>query len=252
MTSRHVRLLSMCARTCAAVALLVARARRGSQPEPGTVLDEAKAAGVGPEKLTAAADDYVHDIDGGIALSPAEIRGRNTWIIWTGGNDRFWDIISTTSFGAVDFLKTISSYPYEPRDKYPYHYDHDSRWKYLGLVSEPCYKKATGPDPKHFGLWLDQRDPSCPPDPFADEQKYPRVKTGARGKTFSDGKRAARRLLLRRTDRRRRPSTLPESGVDEAAEKAWDATKFYADPTYHLRKRVIKPYRVGMSCGSVT
>jgi hypothetical protein len=34
------------------------------------------------------------------------VMGRNMWLVWTGGNDRFWDTISATSFGTLDFLKT--------------------------------------------------------------------------------------------------------------------------------------------------
>ena len=49
------------------------------------------------------------------------------------------------------------------------HYGRDNRWAYLGLVNEPCFTKATGPDPNRYGLWLDVRDPTCPPDPFANE-----------------------------------------------------------------------------------
>ena len=30
-------------------------------------------------------------MDGGVALTPDEIKGRNMWLVWTGGNDRFWD-----------------------------------------------------------------------------------------------------------------------------------------------------------------
>ena len=33
------------------------------------------------------------------------------WIVWTGGNDRFWDLMTNTTFGAFDLLKTISSHP---------------------------------------------------------------------------------------------------------------------------------------------
>ena len=33
------------------------------------------------------------------------------WLVWTGGNDRFWDMISVNSVGNLDFLKTVSSYP---------------------------------------------------------------------------------------------------------------------------------------------
>ena len=102
------------------------------------------------------------------------------WIVWTGGNDRLWDVLSRESFGSLDFLKTVSSHPTLP-------YSRDTRWTYLGLVNEPCFTKATGPDPNRYGLWLDVRDPKCKPDPFENEEKYKGVQVGARGKTVPVG-----------------------------------------------------------------
>ena len=109
--------------------------------------------------MPAADEDYFHEMDGGLALTREEIQGRNMWLVWTGGNDRFWDGISATSFGTLDFLKTVSSHP-SIQD-----YSRDNRFRYLGLVNEPCFTKATGPDPSRYGLWLDSRDPKCEPDP---------------------------------------------------------------------------------------
>ena len=63
-------------------------------PQPGHVQDEALQAGRQASSFPAADDDYFHDMDDGIKLTPDEIKGRNTWIVWTGGNDRFWDKIS--------------------------------------------------------------------------------------------------------------------------------------------------------------
>src|SRR5215208_3266822 len=73
-------------------------AHRG--PQPGTVLDEARQANRPATSFTAADEDYFHDMDGGLPLTPAEVNGRNTWVVWTGGNDRFWDKIGITSLGA--------------------------------------------------------------------------------------------------------------------------------------------------------
>ena len=141
-----------------------------SEPgRPGTVLDEARQAGRTPESFAAADEDYFRDMDGGVRLTPEEVRGRNTWIVWTGGNDRFWDTYLATSFGALDLLKTLSSHP-------ALKFSRDNRWDYLGLVNEPCFEKATGPDPQRFGLWLDKRRADCPPDPFENEEKYPGVR----------------------------------------------------------------------------
>src|SRR6184192_553492 len=80
-------------------------------PQPGTVLDEARAANRAPDSFHAADEDYFHDMDSPVALTPDEVKGRNTWLVWTGGNDRFWDGLSATTGGAVDLLKTISSHP---------------------------------------------------------------------------------------------------------------------------------------------
>ena len=84
------------------------------------------------------------------------------------------------SLGSFDLLKTISSHR-------QLGYGRHNRWEYLGLVNEPCFTEATGPDPNRFGLWLDVRDPACPPDPFAEREEYPGVAIGARGKTVAVG-----------------------------------------------------------------
>ncbi|MBC7929700.1 MAG: hypothetical protein H7Z38_03940, partial [Rubrivivax sp.] len=113
-------------------------------PKAGTVLDEARVANRAASSFPAADEDYFREMDGGIALTPDEVKGRNMWIVWTGGNDRFWDGISATSFGSVDLLKTVSSHP-------KLKFSRDNRWHYLGLVNEPCFDKPTGPDPARFG-----------------------------------------------------------------------------------------------------
>src|SRR3989440_5356116 len=63
------------------------------EPKPGTVLDEAMRAGVKAESLRAAGEDYFHDMDYNLVegrrstFTPQQIEGRNTWLVWTGGND---------------------------------------------------------------------------------------------------------------------------------------------------------------------
>ncbi len=79
------------------------------QPAPGTVLDEARRAGRMESSFPAADENYFKDMDGGLELTTNEVKGRNNWIVWTGGNDRFWDHLVNQSFGAVDFLKILSS-----------------------------------------------------------------------------------------------------------------------------------------------
>ncbi|HSB45287.1 MAG TPA: hypothetical protein VLD60_09760, partial [Nitrospira sp.] len=204
---------------------------------PGTVVDEARLGNRSVASFPAADEDYFADMEGGAKLSPEEAKGRNTWIVWSGGNDRFWDELSKLSFGTLDFLKTLSSHP-------KLKFSRDTRWYYLGLVNEPCFEKATGPDPNRFGLWLDKRvvSPGCPADPFENETKYPGVKIGARGKNLPVGSfygYATGIVGLR---------LFPNPAFDEEAAKKWDPKRYYEDPTYYLSKDLVRPYRVGMSC----
>src|SRR5947209_10466028 len=185
------------------------------------VLDEAKRAGREAASFTAADDDYFHDMDGGVSLTTSEVRGRNNWIVWTAGNDRFWDLISKDSNGTLDFLKTISSHE-------GLKFSRDNSWHYLGLVNEPCFDKPTARDPNRFGLWLDKRrsGADCPPDPFENEQKYPGVKLGARGKNIPVGSSYgyATGIVGMRL--------FPNPDFDESAARQWHAEQYYNDPSY--------------------
>src|SRR5262245_13777808 len=209
-------------------------------PEPGRVQDEASRAKRTVQSLPAADEDYFRDMDDALELTPEEVRGRNMWIVWTGGNDRFWDAITVNSFGAFDLLKILSSHPTLGKDNIG---DRDNRWRYRGLVNEPCFEKATGPDPQRYGLWLDKRRADCPPDPFENDKKYPGIAIGARGKNMPVGSYygwATGIVGLR---------LFPNPDFDEAAAKKWDPERYYNDPNYYFSKSLIRPYRVGMSCG---
>jgi hypothetical protein len=226
-----------CCTALLAIPLVLAIAGCGNSPSSGHVLDEALQAGRDSKSFPAADEDYFHDMDGGVALSPDEVKGRNTWIVWTGGNDRFWDVISVSSFGSFDLLKTISSNP-------NLKFKRSNRFETLGLINEPCFDEPTGPDSQRHGLWLDKQRPGCgPDDPFANATKYPGVAIGARGKNVPIGSYYGEPtgiIGLR---------LFPNPKFDAAAEKNWDAKRYYDDPKYYLSKDLVKPYRVGMSCG---
>jgi hypothetical protein len=243
----------------------------------GEVKDEAMLAGMKAGDLKAADDNYFADMDYGYRgdkLDPAEVRGRNTWIAWTFGSDRFWDYMSNHTFGAFDLLKIVSSHPqvgYCTEDyggKHDNKYDsayadmdeqackaagktyvqigRQNRWSYYGLVNEPCFTKAAAPD--EYGLWLDKRAPvsaECPADPFENESKYPGVKIGARGKTVPVGSaygKASGVVGLR---------LFPNPAFDDKAKDYWlkNKDKYYTDPKFYNDQNLVRPYRVGMSCG---
>jgi len=227
--------------------------------QQGHVKDEALLANRDAASLPGADEDYYADMDYGLTKNPEAMRasldpylpgisaaeavkrvaiGRNNWIVWTAGNDRLWDVLSVKSLGNLDLLKTISSHPALKNSR-------DNRWRYLGLVNEPCFRKATGPRKDRFGLWLDERveGPGCGPDPFENEQKYPGVKYLARGKNIPAGSYygyATGVVGLR---------LFPNPYFDEAAQKKWDPERYYNDKSYYNDAKLVKPFRVGMSCG---
>ena len=217
------------------LALAAARAPWALAADAG-VPDEAKQAGRDAASFPPAGEDYFRGMDNGLPLTPDEIKGRNMWLVWTGGDDRLWDILTNASFGAFDLLKTISSHPDLKNRR-------GNRWTYLGLTNEPCFDEATGPDPDRFGLWLDKRRADCPPDPFADAGKYPGVAVGARGTMVPVGSYYGEPtgvLGLR---------LFPNPAFDDEAKRKWDPRRYYEDPSYYNSKDLVRPYRVGMSCG---
>ena len=226
-----------------------------NEPEPGTVKDEAMRAGRTAASFPAADEDYFEDMDGGykrasdasVKLDVNEVRGRNTWIVWTGGNDRFWDYMANNTFGAFDLLKIVSSNPRvgyckDPDEKKPdygnnyvkYRYDYDESKSYLvskyselteaeckkggfewytpnrsnrfywyGLVNEPCFEQATGPD--EYGLWLDRRKKDCPARSVRGRNKISRRQDRRAGHHRSG------RLVLRQGERHCRLAAVPQS-----------------------------------------
>ncbi len=128
-------LLALALLIVVAIALLLAH--RGAPYIP----DDAKAAGKTTADFPQTASHALDDMDGGIALDDDERRGRNTWILWTAGDQVFWDEMARHGLGTADLLKVIDS-RHRP-----------SRFQDMGLVNQPGFSQATQPD--HYGLWLD-------------------------------------------------------------------------------------------------
>ncbi|SEW21905.1 hypothetical protein SAMN05444851_2226 [Aliiroseovarius sediminilitoris] len=198
-------------------------------------LDEALLVGRDETTFPPADENYFADMDNGIALTADEVKGRNMWMVWTGGNDLLWDTLTVDTFGQFDLLKTLSSHPSLAAKR-------SNRFEQLGLINEPCFDEATGPVADRYGLWLDIRRDDCAPDPFANAEKYPGVEIGARGRNmpvWSYYGEPTGVLGLR---------LFPNPEFDERAENLWDAERFYNDPDYYNDDDLVRPYRVGMSC----
>lgn len=115
-------------------------------------VDEAKAVGKSTADFPQITADIFKPMDGGINLSPEEIMGRNTWNLWSGGNQHFWNHAAQDSYGLMDLLKMLDNRKF-PRGE---------RFKTLGLVNEPGFRAPSKPD--EFGLWLDEQVEPEPAD----------------------------------------------------------------------------------------
>jgi len=244
-------------RALAVVGVLVVLGLAGTEyrrwkkrPGPGRMADEASRA---PRtRFVAPDEDYYHGLDGGANLSLEENQGRNTWMVWSAGNDLFWDWLAHQSGGSFDLLKIVSSYDpnkdthvegeQRERLKQIYDFRHDNRLATLGVVNEPCYEQAVAGDLRRYGLWLDQRKLDCIPDPFANEEKYPGVAIGMRGRLNPLGSLygAPSGVLGLRL--------FPNPDFRDEAVLKWNPVRYYTDPSYYLSKDLVRPYRVGVTC----
>lgn len=146
-----------------------------------------------------------------IVSTPNEILGRNTWMLWCGGNEGFWDWLAKRGYGFSDLLKVIDS-----RHR-------SERFNRAGLINEPGMKQALKAD--EYGLWLDE-----PEDEFQRKEKA-KVPRGIYGRSTGV-------VGLR---------LFPNPDFEKARAK-WDPKKYYEDPSYYSNPGLIRPYRVGMSC----
>ncbi len=212
-----------------------------------------------------------------------EVLGRNTWMIWCGGNEGFWDWLANDNLGFIDLLKVVDS-----RERI-------TRFKTGGLINEPNMVQAREPD--QFGLWLD-----LPADGLTRDVRQAYIaKTFGQLATGND--KSQRHLEYDPENPGRKYEPVPydsvisyvtglsngyqsptatgnqqdaagndpygaipppdiyglSSGVvglrlfpnpkfDDTARKKWDATRYYRDPDYYNDPQLVRPYRVGMSC----
>jgi len=138
--------------------------------------------------------------------------GRNAWNLWSAGNEHFWNHAAQDSYGLMDLLKMLDNRKFARGE----------RFKVLGLVNEPGFRAASKPD--EFGLWLDEE---VEPEPAGIDQTVYGKSSGVLGFRL-----------------------FPNPEFNEEARKKWDGKRFYEDPTYYNDNKLVRPYRVGVACGS--
>jgi hypothetical protein len=193
--------------SCALILCVAIGACKKNEP-----VDEATVASLTTSDFPQITADIFKPMDGGIDLSPEEIMGRNSWNLWSGGNQHFWNQAAQDSYGLIDLLKMLDNRKF-PRGE---------RFKTLGLVNEPGFRAAGKPD--EFGLWLDEQVHSEPAS--IDETVYGKP-SGVLGFRL-----------------------FPNPEFNDEARQKWDAKRFMNDPTYYNDNKLVRPYRVGVACGS--
>ena len=184
------------------------------------IRDDAMMAGLSAADFPQLEVDVFAELDQGVALSPEAVQGRNTWILWTGGSQVFIDLLARESYGISDTLKMLDS-----RRR-------GSRFSELGLINEPGFVEARHPD--ELGIWLDV------PAGGASSGKVDRAieEAGLDPRVYG---RSTGVLGLR---------LFPNPDFDEQAAGVWDAELFYdPDEDYSRDPLLVRPYRVGMTCG---
>jgi hypothetical protein len=199
--------------------LLLAMSYTGCKPKPVITTDtlEDKADGRPPEALAEVTADVFKGMDAGAELGAAEIKGRNTWNLWTAGNEQFWDKVARDGFGLFDLLKTIDS---RLRAR---------RLEEFGLINQPGFKTAAKPD--QYGLWIDEGT-----EPAGIDVKVYGRPTGIMGFRLFDN-----------PDFKGAAVDKWKQHIDSAS---GEAKKFYEDADYAAQRDLVRPYRVGVSCGS--
>ncbi len=207
-----------------------------------------------------------------------EILGRNTWMLWCGGNEGFWDWLGTDSLGFIDLLKLVDS---RNRAK---------RFETGGLINEPGMMQSGGPDER--GIWLD-----IPIDGAAREwrEKYLNqtfaqlekgqhtsqrglstnrpaaygggygaggTSSGSGGMSYGGGEGGGSGEYADYSyDPRYPPPEIygissgvvglrlfPNPYFDAEAADRWNAERYYNDESYWSDPNLVRPYRVGVTC----
>ena len=172
-----------------------------------------------------------------LKLSPEEVKGRNAWVLWAGGNQAFWDWLARHGYGAVDFLKLIDSK------------DQKGRFARTGLITEPGIRPPTEEETKKsFGVRFAR--------PITEDQDPNKIHVEYR-KTAADGTAwhhpdydvygwPTGVVGLRWFEN---PEFTDEAKARWQRAHANDPERYYNDPSYAARADTIRPYRIGMSCG---
>jgi cytochrome c5/uncharacterized membrane protein YwzB len=203
------------------------------------------------------------------------IRGQNTWLLWSGGNEAFLGWLHQHNYGLVDFLVLLDSRKRE------------SRFKDVGLINQPGMTAQKDPAKRILGLYLDIADgdrvllqpPKVDVDgkPRPEPNCIPRASRSDRQESEPPADANDRALYQEVLGK------LPKDGVDPdvygypsgvvglrlvpnpdffantkdaaRARRDWQERvveskddAYYWEPAINADPKLVRPFRVGMSC----
>ena len=210
------------------------------------------------------------------------IRGRNTWLLWAGGNEGFWNWLAQDGFGITDFLVMLDS-----RKR-------GNRFVRAGLINQPGYKANADPSKRILGLYLDVAgDESQPnsdlPEGYAskghvlkpppwDQDAKPATRPGdhAGRELFEPGDRPLYEDIVSKLAKMGdgvdytiygypsgifglrlflNPDFFGKGEAPAAARGYWKQQvegtndRYYNDPAIQQDPKLVRPFRVSVSCG---
>jgi len=210
------------------------------------------------------------------------IRGRNTWILWAGGNEGFWNWLAQDGYGITDFLALLDSRA------------RTSRFQRAGLMNQPGFIANNDPSRRILGLYLDapaaaNLGNSDLPEGFRsyghvmdspawDSGIHPKAAPVTHGgyELFEPGDRALYEDVLAKLDAMGdgvdytiygypsgvvglrlfpNPDFFGKGSVPDKARRYWTERventhdRYYSDTSITKDPQLIRPFRVGMSCG---
>ena len=163
-----------------------------------------------------------------IALDADQVIGRNAWVMWTGGNQAWWDWLARYGYGTVDLLKLI-----DDRGR-------ESRFVKTGLINEPGTRPPTEKETADaFGVRYARPITEPGPNQHVEHLNRPDWKP-ADPKVYGWPTGVVGLRLFKNPD-------------FESAKNQWNPELYYSDTDegrrYASDPDTIRPFRVGMSCG---
>ena len=214
----------------------------GQQPQSGRVLDEARAAGRTAASFPHAADDYFHDMDGGVALTPRGNPGPQHVV---GLDRRQRPLLEPDDAVHLRCLRPAEGHQLASRSRL-------FTRQPLGLprTGQRAVLRASQPVPTSSATACGSMYARPIAPPIRSKTKVAiRALRPARAASRWRWHDAAGGLVLRLRHRHHGTAAVPQPRLRREGRQGLGSGALLHRPAYYNRTDLVRPYRVGMSCG---